>query len=458
MSWTYTLADLAAASGGTLTQPSAAETRFSSVSTDTRKIQSGQVFFALRGENFDGNQFVAQALAAGAIAAVCSEPSASGPCIVVADALKALQDFAVWHRARMTVDVFGITGSCGKTTTKDFIHALLSTKCKSLKTQGNLNNDIGVPLTLLELDADTQFAVIEMGANHVGEIRGLCAMARPRESAVTLVAPAHVEGFGSIERIAQAKFEIAEGLPAGGTFYVNVDNPYTRAMGERYAGNKIHFGSEGDVAIRSVEFDAAGEMLLDLAPIGRLRLPLPVKAHAHNVALAVAVAMQHGITEFEGPLREAAQRASRFKVLRVGPLEVLDDTYNANPASVTAALEALGQRPGSGNKIAALGSMLELGEDAKRMHREVGEAAGRFGVTHLFARGANAQDLVDGARAAGVPQAEVIDDHAAISSAIAAIANEGDVVLLKGSRGMRMEKVLEAMRAHYGAQETGGRP
>jgi UDP-N-acetylmuramoyl-tripeptide--D-alanyl-D-alanine ligase len=458
MGWEYSLEELAAVAGGAPQAPAPTTLRFVGISTDTRKIAPGQVFFALKGERFDGDAYVAEAFARGAAAAVCTQAHPEGPCVVVEDALKALQDFAVAHRNRISPHIIAITGSCGKTSSKDLVHALLSTRFNTLKTQGNLNNTIGVPLTLLEMDSTTQCAVVEMGADHIGEIRELCAMARPQESAVTLVAPAHLAGFGSIERIAAAKYEIAEGLSTGGTFYVNTDNAYTRAMGEKFSGRKIYFGAEGDVAIKAVTFDDTGEMLLDLAPVGRLRLPLPVKAHAHNVALAVAIALQNGVTEFEAPLREACARAVRFKVLRVGALEVIDDTYNANPVSMAAAVEALGMRPGNGKKIAALGEMLELGPDAARLHREIGEAAARHGVSALFARGAYAAEMAAAARAAGVELAEAVQDHGDIAGAITAIAAPGDVVLLKGSRGMRMELVLEALRERCARAEAGGRP
>lgn len=453
MAWSYSLHQLAAATGGTLTH--GGDALFSSVSTDTRKIAPGQVFFALKGENFDGEAFIQEAFEKGAGAAVCTEAHDAGPCVVVSSGLQALKDLGAWHRGQISPRVFAITGSCGKTTTKDMVHALLSTRYAAVKTQGNLNNDIGVPLTLLSMDHAVEYAVVEMGANHVGEIRELCSLARPHESAVTLVAPAHLEGFGSIELIAAAKAEIAEGLGAEGTFYVNTDNQYTRAMAEKFPGKKIYFGSEGDVRIEHIAFDEAGEMLLDLYPVGRLRLPLPVKAHAHNVALAVAVALQNGVTEFEEPLRRAALGASRFKVVQVGGLEVLDDTYNANPASMAAALEALGIRPARGKKIAALGEMLELGEDSARLHREAGIAAGRNGVSVLFARGAHAEDMVTGALASGVKQAVVMEEHADITRAILKCAEEGDVVLLKGSRGMRMERILEGLRAARAATPAG---
>lgn len=445
MSCSYRVSELARVVGA---PDSPSDAVFEGVSTDTRTLKPGEVFFALKGENFDARSFVPQALAAGA-AAVVTDAASEGDdrILTVADPLSALQALATFHRARFAMPVFAVTGSAGKTTTKDFVATLLATRYKVLKTMGNLNNEIGCPLSLLQLDATTEFAVIEMGANHVGEIANMCKMARPTESAITLVAPAHLEGFGSIERVAVAKGEIAEGIQPHGRFYVNVDNPWTRAIGDRYPGPRTFWGSHGDVVLRHCGMTPDGDMLLHIDPIGELRLPLAVPAHAANITLAVAVGLQHGITEFEAPLREACLATARFKVSQLGPLEILDDTYNANPASMAAALEALSMRPGAGRRIAALGEMLELGDTAAESHRAVGELAGKYGVDYLFARGPHACDIISGARASGVPHAEVLDDHAAIAQAIIHIAQPGDVLLLKGSRGMRMERVLEALRA-----------
>ncbi|HPO13046.1 MAG TPA: UDP-N-acetylmuramoyl-tripeptide--D-alanyl-D-alanine ligase [Candidatus Hydrogenedentes bacterium] len=446
MNWRYTASELARIVNAPAPARDAA---FSGVSTDTRTLEPGQVFFALPGTNFDGNKFVAEAFAKGAAGVVSQIALADRPCVVVEDPLKALQVLAAHHRGRFSLPVIAITGSCGKTTAKDCISAVLGAKYRVIKTQGNFNNEIGCPLSLLQLDADTERAVIEMGANHLGEIAHLCRLARPTEAAITLVAPAHLEGFGSIENVAAAKAEIMEGLSPDGFFYVNADNAWCSEIGGRFSGGKCYFGHSGDVVVDRQEWDASGEMVVDIRPIGRLRLPLAVPAQIANVLLAVAVGLHHGVTEFEAPLRGALEHAARFRVSRIGVLEVLDDSYNANPASMAAALEALGARPGGGARIAALGDMLELGAAARRLHREIGEAAGRWGVKHLFAYGAHAHDMIEGALAAGVPHAEAVQDHAAIASAVHAVAHPGDSFLIKGSRGTRMETILPELRALY---------
>lgn len=446
MGWTYSIDELATLVG---TSAPRTDATFSAVSTDTRTLHTGQVFFALSGEHFDGNRFVADAFAKGAVAAVTKEAHPNGPCLVVDDPLRALQSFAAAHRARFEIPVIAITGSCGKTSSKDMIAAVLSARYRTTKTEGNLNNDIGLPLSLLRLDADTEAAVIEMGANHRGEIAELCRFAKPNEAAITMIAPAHLEGFGSIDDVAAAKGEIVEALPETGTFYVNSDDARCRAIAESFPGKKVYFGNEGEVAIRDCRFDDRGEMVLDLDPVGRLALPLFARAHAMNVALAIAVGLKHGVETFEEPLRRACANASRFTIAQVGPLCVLDDSYNANPASVAAALDALAERPVAGIRMAALGDMLELGEDAAALHREAGEKAARSGVERLYVRGEFASAVAEGARAAGLSKVEIIDGHEAMASAIAAAACPGDALLVKGSRGMRMERVIESLREHF---------
>jgi UDP-N-acetylmuramyl pentapeptide synthase len=221
-------------------------------------------------------------------------------------------------------------------------------------------------------------------------------------------------------------------------------------MAERHPGPKVYFGSHGDVVLRGCSFDEAGEMVLDIDPVGVLRLPLSVRAHATNVLLAIAVALRHGIADMEGPLRAACAGLSRFKTLTVGPLTVLDDSYNANPASMAAALEALADRRVAGKRIAVLGEMLELGAASGDLHREVGRTAGRFGVSHLFAYGPHGADLAAGAAESGVATAEAFDDHEAIAAAVRGMAAPGDALLVKGSRGVRMETVIEALKRLYG--------
>lgn len=451
MAWTYTAEELARIVGAPLSAGTDPSVAFSAVSTDTRALRPGQAFFALSGANFDGNAFAEEAFSRGAALAVTSRPVV-GPCLVVNDPLAALQQFAAHHRAQYSGPLFAITGSCGKTSAKDFTAAVLSTKFTVTKTRGNLNNDIGCPLSLLDVQPETDFAIIEMGANHMGEIAQLCAWARPTEAAVTMVGPAHLEGFGSIERVAEAKSEIVASLPPDGVFYVNTDDPRCAAMADRFPGRCIRFGRVGDIALRSLAFSASGEMELDIAPVGRMRLPLPLRAQATNVLLAVAVGWRHGVELFEEPLRQACLASTRFRLEQVGPLEVLDDSYNANPSSMRASLEALADRPSKGRRFAALGSMLELGETAPQLHAAIGEAAAECGVSALYVRGPNGCDMISGARHAGLARAELLDDHQAIARALYDEAKPGDVLLVKGSRGMRMERVLEALRALYAGE------
>lgn len=453
MGWQYTLAELAQVVDA---KAPSADVSFSAVSKDTRSLKSGDVYFALKGEQFDGERFVSDAFAAGASAAVCASSNDDGPCVVVPDALVALQQFAAHHRNRFEIPIVAITGSCGKTTAKDFTSAVLATRNTVAKTEGNLNNEIGCPLSILNIDNETDIAVIEMGANHAGEIRSLCAWARPTESAITIIAPAHLEGFGTIENVAQAKSEIAQLLPVEGVFYVNNDDLRCRAIGDQIDCEKITFGDAGQVAIRSYRRRDDGEVDLDIDPIGTIRIPLACRAHATNVLLAIAVGLRHGIEQFEAPLREALQHATRFTIREVGPLRIIDDTYNANPASMKAALEALNEQLGNGARYAALGDMLELGKDAAAYHTEIGEYAARLGTKGLFALGQHANDIVQGARGIGIASAQGFPDTKTIAHAIAETVAPCDIILIKGSRGLRMENVIAELERIYNVERGDG--
>lgn len=450
MGWHYTLAELASIIG---TEAPSANPVFHAVSKDTRTLQPGDVYFALKGEQFDGEAFVANAFAAGASAAVCTAPHDEGDCLVVPDALAALQQFAAHHRNRFSVPIVAITGSCGKTTAKDFTAALLATRYTVTKSEGNLNNEIGCPLSILNLNDDTGIAVLEMGANHMGEIRSLCSWARPTEAAITMIAPAHLEGFGSIDRVAEAKSEIAQSLSAEGVFYVNNDDPRCVAIAKKLDCEIASFGTGGHVALRDYRRREDGEVDLQIDPIGAIRLPIACRAHVTNVLLAVAVGLRHGVDEFEGPLRDALRHATRFTLRKMGPLHIIDDTYNANPASMKAALDALHEQPGNGERWAALGDMLELGEDAAAFHEEIGAHAAELGTVRVYARGEHAPDMVRGAQNAGLTQAEVYPDTASIAHAIAGSAPPGAIVLIKGSRGLQMENVIKELEQIFATDE-----
>lgn len=452
MGWTYTLGELARALG---VAPPAANVSFHAVSTDTRTLEPGSVFFALKGDRFDGNAFVSEAFAKGAVAAVTSASHDAGPCLIVSDPLAALQTFARWHRNRYGLSVIAITGSCGKTSSKDMIAAVLAKRYRVVKTRGNLNNEIGCPLSLLDIDDATEKAVVEMGAAHLGDIARLCELAQPTESAVTMVAPAHLEGFGSIQNVAAAKGEIVEALPADGVFYVNMDNEWCVRMAEKFQGKKVRYGTAGDVVLESCVREPSGEFRLHVRPVGELRLPLPSRAHVWNALLAIAVGMQHGVgmrhgvcespRYFEEPLREACTLSSRFKIIKIGAIEIIDDAYNANPTSMAAALEALVERPAR-RRAAAIGDMLELGAESPMYHRQIGERAGELHVDYVFARGEYAEMVVEGAKSRGVEHAAVIQDPEKMADAIRNILEPGDTLLIKGSRGMKMEKVIDALK------------
>jgi UDP-N-acetylmuramoyl-tripeptide--D-alanyl-D-alanine ligase len=440
--WVYSSDDLAQMLGA---EYSGDGFKCSRVSTDTRTLSDGDLFFALSGENFDGNDFVARAMEEGAIAAVTSRAVEGCPCLIVEDVLAALQALARHHRARFDIPVLAITGSCGKTTCKDMIAAVLGTKYRVVKTQGNFNNAIGCPLSILQMSEDTDFLVLEMGANHPGEIEDLCGIASPTESVITMIGAAHLEGFGTIEDVARAKGEIAEGLPNDGVFYVNTDDTRCLKIGDAFGGRRVEYGSQGSVQLLSCGFDADGQMELEIDAIGTLRLPLYSVAHAHNVLLAVAVGLQHGIEEFEPALRLACMAPSRFKVSDSDGIEIIDDTYNANPESMRVAFEALAGRPGEGDRIAVLGCMGELGPESKKLHYKTGTLLGEHGINTVLVRGDFAEDFVAGAIASGVTTAEVLDTHEAMAERVSTIARRGDVVLFKGSRAMAMERVIALM-------------
>jgi UDP-N-acetylmuramoyl-tripeptide--D-alanyl-D-alanine ligase len=454
MGWTYSLPELARVLDCSRDVPNVF---FSSISTDTRTLTPGSVFFALKGERFDGNTFVNEAFRKGAIAAVihteASLQDPPGPCLRVPDTLTALQSFAAWHRSHYSLPIIAITGSCGKTSTKDFAAAVLSTKYKTLKTEGNLNNDIGCPLTISTLDVTFERAVIEMGASRRGDIKRLCRVARPTESAITMIGPAHLEFFGSIEAIAATKAEIMEALPPDGVFYVNTDDPRCVAIAERFSGTKVFYGSKGTVYARNINYDKNGMLVADIAPVGLLSLPLPIPAQLSNVLLAIAVGLRHGVEEFQAALESACAHSSRFRLITRGPVEILDDSYNANPASMKAAIDALCARK-QPVRIAAIGSMLELGEESERYHAEIGRYAAEKGVSHVFTRGPYSEALVEAALTSGVPTAEAIEDADKMAHAIQQAASHGGTVLIKGSRSTRMEEIRDALMRLLSEEHT----
>lgn len=438
-----------------------ADAHFASVSTDTRTLQPGALFVALRGPNFDGHDFVEQARTAGAAAALVSRAvDTTLPLLLVDDTRLALGRLAAAHRAASGVPLVAVTGSNGKTTVKEMIAAILAQRGPVLATRGNLNNDIGMPLTLLQLGAEHRFAVIEMGANHPGEIAYLTSIAQPTVALITNAGPAHLEGFGSVAGVARAKAEIYAGLGPDGTAVINADDAYAGLWNElAQFRRRAHFGLRPEAEVRADPADVRFEIGADrlwtsfrmLTPAGETDIRLPL-AGEHNVrnalaAAAAALAAGVGLAEIRAGL-EGMQPVKGRLHLRPGlrGVRVIDDTYNANPASLLAGIQVLAAC--SGTRWLVIGDMAELGEGSAQLHRTVGEQARAAGIERLYALGEQSLGAVEafgaGARHFGT-QEELI-------AALETDLGQESVVLVKGSRRMRMERVVEAL---LGVQAAG---
>lgn len=438
-----------------------ADAGFRSVSTDTRTLQPGALFVALCGENFDGHDFVEQARVAGAVAAVVSRAVDTAlPLLLVDDTRLALGRLAAAHRAARSVPVVAVTGSNGKTTVKEMVAAILAQRGPVLATQGNLNNDIGMPLTLLRLAPEHAFAVLEMGANHPGEIAYLTNIARPTVALITNAGLAHLEGFGSIEGVAQAKGEIYAGLTPDGTAVINADDAYAGLWDElTRTRRRVHFGLREDAEVHadpaSIRFEIQGERLCTsfrmVTPVGKadIRLPLAGKHNVRNALAAAAAALAVGLslTEIRAGLDGMQPVKGRLQLRRgLRGARVIDDTYNANPGSLQAGIEVLAVCPGT--RWLVLGDMAELGEGSAELHRKVGAQARAAGLDRLWAIGEQSLAAVE---AFGVG-ARHFTAQGNLIAVLQAELGQDAVVLVKGSRRMRMERVVEAL---LGAQVSG---
>jgi UDP-N-acetylmuramoyl-tripeptide--D-alanyl-D-alanine ligase len=456
MSWTA--GQLAAWCGGELHGP--ADVSVEGVSTDTRTLRAGDLFVAISGPSFDGHAFIEDALAAGARCLLLSrepEHKPGVPAILVGDTVTALGELARAQRRHFAGPVVAITGSNGKTTTKELTAAVLEAAgVRTRRTPGNLNNHIGLPLSILGLREADRALVVELGMNHPGEIDGLASIASPSVAAITNVAPAHLGPLGSIEAIARAKGEIFDRLRPDGTAVVNADDARVVEQARRFGGRRVRFGRAP-----GCEFRATGETSEDglsrfelHTPAGAasVRFSVPGSHLVDDALCAVAAAWSTGL------LGERALEAARAALegfmgvpgrsglitTRAG-LRVLDDTYNANPHSLGAALRTLAALRGPGRLAAVLGDMLELGDQAEALHAACGRQAAAAGVELLVCLGPLSRHACAAARAAGVARAVAVDDPGGAARAVGAWARPGDVVLVKGSRGMRMEAVVSAL-------------
>ena len=424
------------------------------VSIDTRTLKPGEIFFALPGEEVDGHQFLDAAFENGACATVVSkswfnaQASPQAGLIAVDEPDLALGDLARFYRRRFDIPVIGITGSSGKTTTKDMVAAVLSTRYRVLATQGNLNNRLGVPLTLFNLSAHCEVAVIEMGISERGEMRYLCEIAQPTIGMITNIGPAHIEFFGSVEGVAKAKGELLEYLDESSMTILNFDDLFLSKERAKVKGRLLGIGIE-----QICQFRGEG-LKLDQKGFGHFslqghsfHLSIPGKHNVYNALMAATAGWALDV-----PLQDAAKALENFaltklrsQVLERNGIRMINDAYNANPASMRAALETLSQIAVDGRRIAVVGDMRELGAMTYDAHRELGREVGNRQIDALFALGDHASVVVEGGREAGIDQAWAYRDRDALTNALQAYLKPGDLMLIKGSRGIAMENIVTAL-------------
>src|SRR5579863_4467156 len=422
-------------------------------SIDSRSILPGQLFFAVKGERLDGHDFVEQAIEKGAVAAVVGKEAskryaASTPLVIVDDTLKALQVLAMAVRRLWGKPLVGVTGSAGKTTTKEAIAHVLSARHRVLKSEGNFNNHFGLPLMLLKIEPEHDVAVIEMGMSHAGEITALAKIAQPDIGVVTNVAPVHLEFFDSIAGIARAKYELIESLPANGTAVLNADDEYVSQFGRDFKGKIVFYGlrSTADVRAENIQSRGSEGSAFDLV-VGSCRekavLNLVGTHNIYNALAAVALALQRGMTPSEAisALATLVPAEKRGQVVKVGNVTVINDCYNSNPKALEAMVEALAAMPAK-RRIVVAGAMLELGPAGEELHRQAGRHIACTKIDLLLGVQGQAEQMVEAARQAGSPALYVATAEEA-GAWLARETRDGDVVLLKASRGVKLEKALE---------------
>ena len=464
-----TLAEAAMGAGAVLEAPSSVVNAGAMVATgysiDSRTIAAGDLFFAVRGERLDGHDFAAAAFERGAVAAVVSRARAatlpdaalSHPLLITEDPLLAMQSLASHVRRQWGRSVVAITGSAGKTTTKDAVAAALATRFHVLKSQGNLNNAFGLPLQLLRLMPEHEFAVVEMGMNHSGEIAALARIATPDWGVVTNIGTAHIENFAEGQAgIARAKFELISSLPANGIAFLNCDDAYAAQFGRDFSGRVVYFGSGpcADPQILSIAEDLNGLHVRLRAGEREASLTLHLLG-AHNASNAVAglaVALEAGVDldAAAAALSSLCAGDKRGQVVEIAGATILNDSYNSNPEALRSMIRTLAARPAAGRRILVAGEMLELGEHGPLLHTACGRAAAEAGLDFVVAVQGNAEHLAAAAAAGGVASLFLPDAEAA-GHWLTQNLRPGDVVLIKGSRGVHLERAIEIVRSQLTA-------
>jgi UDP-N-acetylmuramoyl-tripeptide--D-alanyl-D-alanine ligase len=433
-------------------------------SIDSRTIHPGELFFAVTGEKMDGHDFVKRALDKGAVAAVISREKLSGfdspqHLIPVQDTLEALQSLAKAVRKLWAHPVVGVTGSAGKTTTKEAIAQVLSTKFQVHKSEGNFNNHFGLPLMLLRLEPEHDIAVVELGMSHLGEITALAQIAQPNVGVVTNVAPVHLKYFNSIAEIARAKYELVQSLPDDGTAILNRDDEYVSQFGRDFKGKVITYGFAPASAVRAENWTSIGDAgsSFDVVADGereRITLPLMGRHNVYNGLAAIAAGLQHGVNlaESAAALAKLSPADKRGQVVRIGNITVINDCYNSNPKALAAMVDALAAMPAN-RRIVVAGEMLELGPQGAQMHAESGRHIAEKGIDFLIGVRGLAQPMVDAARKVGI-SAQFVDTPEEAGEWLARETRDGDVVLLKASRGVKLERAMESWQEVVGRRSS----
>lgn len=435
---------------------------FGGVTTDTRKVEEGMLFVALKGEKFDGHDFIAEAAKKGAIGAIVNKDydvsrleDVEIDILAVNDTLKAYQDLAKLWRSKFSIPVIGITGSNGKTTTKDLTAAVLSGKWNVLKTQANFNNEIGLPMTLLQLNKSYDAAVVEMGMRGLGQIKLLTDIAKPTIGVITNVGETHMELLGSIENIAKAKSEMAQAIEIDGKVVLNADDEHVAKMHEVTKAHPIYFGINHAADVKAFDIKTVGEGKTEFdALIGENMAHFTLNMLGiHNVynclaALAVGYACGLTIEEMQKGLASFKPTAMRFEYKKIGDFNVINDAYNASPMSTKAALSNLAKVT-DGRKILVMGDMFELGSVEVKAHEDIAVQAKEAGVSIIVTRGTLTQNTARKAREIGIPEVYECANHEEAVATLKKVLQKDDTVLFKGSHGMHMEKIIELLENEY---------
>lgn len=450
----FTIEEICTATGGELIRGEGKATLVKDISTDTRTIEKGQLFIPLIGENFDGHKFISNAVQKGAAAVITQYPDIDVPgeipVILVKNTLNALQDIAMFHRKRFDIPIVAVTGSTGKTTTKDMIYYVLSQRYNVLRTEGNLNNAIGLPHTLLRLNETHEVAVVEMGMSGFGEIHRLAEIARPKFGIITNIGVSHIEKLGTRENILKAKMELFDFFTPQCTAILNGDDKLLQGIGDKLPFSVEYFGTGEHVDYRASQINVSDEKISYNVNIKdnsySIDINVPGIHNIYNSLAAIAVGMHFGlkIDEIQEGLKHFKPGAMRLNIISTHDnIKIIDDVYNASPDSMTASIAILSQSKGK-RKIAVLGDMLEMGYYSEKAHRDVGAVVAKYGIDILITRGKDSRWIGEQAKELGMDAERIYNcvDNEDVIKLLDTMVKEGDTILVKGSRGMKMEEIV----------------